>query len=360
MAQRVVLRAVPGLLLAVIAACGASGRDSGFESGTAPVPRGARLLGIAISDRADGDFDAAFAEAVEAGMQTTSLSLGWDDLETAPGVYDPAIDYLGIAAGYYPPRGVRLLLSINPIDTNRTRLPSHLAGRDWNDPVVVEAFQRLLDWALDRAAPLDLVALVIGNEIDATLSSTAEWQAYRDFHGQVAAYARAIRPGLRVGAKVTVGGVHGPFAVEAKALADASGLVLTTYYPLGPGFQIEPPASVDRTFDEVVAASGGLPILFAEIGSPSTDSCGSSEALQAEFVQRAFDAWDRHAESIELLEFVWMHDIDQAALDRYEGYYGLSDPCFLEYLATLGLQSADGTDKAAWTRLVQEAAARDW
>lgn len=324
------------------------------------VPRGERLLGIAISDRTDGDFNAAFGEAVGVGMQATSLSLGWDDIEVAPGVYDPAIDYLGIAAAYYPSRGVSLLLSINPIDTNRSRLPAHLAGLRWDDPAVIEAFEDLLDWALPRAAPLDLVALAIGNEIDATLASTSEWDAYLTFHDVVSAHARALLPGLRVGAKVTVDGLRGPFADQARALADASGVVLTTYYPIESDFRLSPLASVDETFDDVVTRSGTLPVLFAEIGAPSSSMCGSSRAAQADFIGRAFEAWDRHSGQVELLEFVWMHDVDQAALDRYEQYYGLSDPCFLDYLATLGLQEPDGTDKPAWARLALEADARGW
>jgi len=38
-------------------------------------------------------------------MEATSLSLTWDDLEAAPGVYDPEIAFLEIAAEDYPPRG---------------------------------------------------------------------------------------------------------------------------------------------------------------------------------------------------------------------------------------------------------------
>lgn len=346
--------------LGVLVGCEATSTEPSDDLDPEVVPAGDRLLGVAISDRADGDFNSAFSEAVDAGMQVTSLSLAWDDLEVAPGVYTPAIDYLGIAAGYYPPRGIRLLLSINPIDTNRSRRPAWLDGRAWDDPVVVEAFEGLLDWAMARAAPLDLVALSIGNEIDATLASAAEWEAYRRFHMQVSAHARALQPGLRVGAKITVGGLRGPFSEQAVALSEASGLVLTTYYPLEPDFTIAPPSVVAGVFDDIVERAGTLPVLFAEIGAPSTTRCGSSEAMQAEFVSRAFEAWDRHADQIELLEFVWMHDVDEAALDRYEAYYGLSDPCFLDYLATLGLQSADGGDKPAWTRLADEAAARGW
>jgi len=48
------------------------------------------------------------------------------------------------------------------------------------------------------------------------------------------------------------------------------------------------------------------------------------------------------------------------ALDTFEQCYGLSDPGFLEYLATLGLKSHEGQAKPAWTALVSEAAARGW
>lgn len=95
-------------------------------------------------------------------------------------------------------------------------------------------------------------------------------------------------------------------------------------------------------------------------GMESTGQCGSSEALQADFVTEAFQAWDRHADQVEMLEFVWMHDISSEQLSVYEQYYGVSDTCFLEYLATLGLKTADGADKPAWLRLMAEASARGW
>ena len=357
-----------GLFIAAATACDQTPTESDPEmlddtppgDTTTVVARGDRVLAISISDRSDGDFNSAFGQAAEAGMQATSLSLSWDDLEVSPGIYDPAIDFLQIAADYYPSRNTRLVLGINPIDTNNRRVPAHLEGLAWNDPQMVSAFKDLLDWALEKAAPLDLVVLSIGNEIDATLASSGEWEAYREFHAQVAAHAKSVRPGLRVGAKVTKDGVTGGFADEAASLFAASGLVLTTYYPLGDGFQIQPPTSVDAVFDDIASRFPTLPVLFAEIGSPSTSACGSSEALQAEFVRRAFGAWDRHAGHIELLDFVWMHDISDAALDVYEQYYGLSDACFLDYLGTLGLKRPNGDDKPAWVALEEEASRRGW
>lgn len=354
------------LLAAALVTTAACSETSGTKDVEEPpvagdvVPRGDRLLGIAISDRSDGDFNAAYLEAVDAGMQFTSLALPWDAVETAPGVIAPDPDFLEIAAAFYAPRGTRLILALNPIDTNNRRVPPHLAGRSWDDPVVIDAFKALLDWALDRAAPLDLVALAIGNEIDGTLASVPEWEAWGRFFQEVAAHARSRRPGLVVGTKITVGGLRGPFAEQAAALVAASDAVLTTYYPLAPDFRILPPETVGGVFDDMVARFPDRPILFTEIGSPSTQPCGSSEASQAEFVRQAFAAWDRHATRIQLLEFVWMHDISQAQLDVYENYYGVSNRCFLEYLGTLGLKRPDGRDKAAWRALVEQAERRGW
>ena len=139
------------LLAAALATTAACSETSGTKDVEEPpvagdvVPRGDRLLGIAISDRSDGDFNAAYLEAVDAGMQFTSLSLQWDGVETTPGVYAPDPNFLEIAAAFYAPRGTGLILALNPIDTNNRRVPPHLAGRSWDDPVVIDAFKALLD-----------------------------------------------------------------------------------------------------------------------------------------------------------------------------------------------------------------------
>ena len=361
------------LPLAALAAC-AVGAFPGCDQPSSPtdpgpelptdsssvVPKGDRVLGIAISDRADGDFNTAYLQAVGAGMQSTGLSLSWDDLEISSGVYAPDPDFLAIAAGFYGPAGTEVLLGINPIDTNNERLPAYLDGKPWDDPMVVSAFKDLLDWALPKTEGLELSALSIGNEIDARLSSPDEWAAYTNFFQQVADHARTLRPGLRVTTKITKDGLVGSSAALAATLNGLTDVVVTTYYPLGSGFQIQSPSTVAAVFDDITARYPGHPIIFGEIGSSSTSQCGSSELLQAEFVREAFKAWDDHADQVEMLEFVWMHDISQEALNVYESYYGLSDVCFLDYLGTLGLKHPDGSDKPAWTALEEEAAARGW
>ena len=199
-------------------------------------------------------------------MQSTGLSLSWDEIEVAPGVYDPDPDYLAISNAYYSAAGTSLMLALNPIDTNNERVPAHLDGLAWDDPLMIDAFEDMLDWALPSVVDVDLVALSIGNEIDATLAVTGEWAAYERFFQEVAEHARSLRPGLRVGAKVTVDGLVDYAAAPAASLNTWTDVVLTTYYPLGTGFSILPPTTVRGVFDEVVAHYPTRTILFAEIG----------------------------------------------------------------------------------------------
>src|SRR5882672_4678721 len=85
------------MLLGVAAACGGGGGSGGSNV----VPRGARSFGLAIGPAEDGDYDGAFAKALAIGVDVTSLSLAWDEIETAPGVF--ANPFLGVAEAYYPP-----------------------------------------------------------------------------------------------------------------------------------------------------------------------------------------------------------------------------------------------------------------
>ncbi len=343
------------LILSALPGCD----DAKMETEDDVEPRGTRQLGISISDRTDGDFDTAFSQATATGMQFTSLSVSWDNVESAPGVYGMNPDFLSIANAYYGATGVALLIGLNPIDTNNDRRPDWLQGETWDSPAVINAYNAMLDWAMPKIAGVDLVALSIGNEIDATLANDTQWNQYRIFYKSTAAHAKTLRAGLRVGSKVTYGGM-----VQSQAYADSlnvdTDVVLTTYYPLNGDFTIKSPSVVVDVFASIVTRYPNRKIIFAEYGAPSSPNCGSSESRQAEFVRNAFTAWDKHVDAIEAVEFTWMHDISQSALDTYEQYYGLSNPCFLEYLGRLGLKSANGDDKPAWTALTEEAESRGW
>jgi len=325
------------------------------------LPRGDRLLGIDVSQAAGETFDQAFRVARDAGLQFASLSVAWDDLEPRPGEYAADPNWLAIANSFYAAERVPLALTIATIDTNRIRLPEDLHGRSFDDPEVIARFGRLLDYVFTQIPDVDLAVLAIGNEVDATLGADeGMWQAYRVFFEAAAAHARASRPAIPVGVKMTLGGLTGDSREQAQKVNALADLVLVTYYPLESDFDVRPPQVVHDDLAGLVALYPGRPIGVLEIGYPSSEVLGSSEALQAEFVRQVFQAWDDHAAEIVLLNFTWLTDASDEAVDGWKNYYGLRDDHFAAYLASLGLRRSDGTPKAALEALASEAHARGW
>ena len=87
----------------------------------------------------------------------------------------------------------------------------------------------------------------------------------------------------------------------------------------------------------------------------------SSPLMQAAFVRELFRAWDRHPE-IGLIHLTWLTDVSEGAVDLFLDYYGVADPRFAEYLATLGLRyhAGAGRDKPAMYELRRQARIRGW
>ncbi len=334
---------------------GEQGVDAAVE------PRGGRLLGISVNEGRDGDYDAALLMAKDLGLQVVELSLAWDDVEPSPYVYRPEPDYLAIANEYYPLRQVAVALVITPIDTNNLRLPEDLRGRSMDDPEVIERFNRLLDYVFSRIPDLELVSLAIGNEVDVYLGGDeGAWRAYERFFQAVAAHARQLRPDLPVGVKITYEGLTGREQARSAALNRAANLVMVTYYPLKADFSVREPEVVGEDWDALVTLYPGREIHFPEVGYPSSPLLGSSEEKQARFVEAVFRAWDRHAEQIGMVSFIWLHEITEERLAAYSQYYGVRDERFLAYLGSLGLRSAEGEAKPAFGVLLKEARRRGW
>ena len=326
-------------------------------------PAGDRILSIAVNEAADGDYDTAFQLARSAGLQTVSLSIQWDEIETAPGVYAPEPNFLAISNLYYPAQNVALDLMIGPIDTNNLRMPEDLANRSFDDPKVIDRYKQLLDYVFSQLPDTKLNSLAIGNEINAWLGNdTVKWQQYTAFYEAIVDYVNSKWPEVPVGSKVMFNAMVGDLSEEVKALNAKSDVVMVTYYPLNGDFSVQDPEVVHQGFQAVADLYPDRTIYIMEIGYPSSEVNASSEEKQAQFIQQAFQAWDTHVEQIQLLNFVWLTDIPAEQVQEYEGYYGLSDEGFLAYLASLGLRNGEGSGsvKPAFQQLILEAEARGW
>jgi hypothetical protein len=332
-----------------------------FSYAQNPLPKGERLLSVDLTSASDDDFGKAFTLAREAGMQVTSLSLAWDDLEPTPGQYGTDPNWPRIANDFYSQQGVVISLALTPIDTNNLRLPDDLKDKAFDDSEVIERFKRLLDYVFSQLPDLELTSLSIGNEIDGYLGTNKQrWQEYATFFRETSAYARSKRRGLIVGSKIGFGGLTSSARDLSAGIIQASDAVMLTYYPLNDDFSVKNPEVVHEDFAKLVELFPDKPIYMLEAGYPSSELLGSSETKQADFVREIFKAWDTQADHIKLLDFLWLHDIPPAVVEELGNYYGLHDEKFLAYLATLGLRTSEGQDKEAFEVLRLETQRRGW
>lgn len=395
------LRIIGGITLAILlSGCGGGGGGGG-AGGTgamAPIAKGARVLEIQTSEPANGDFAGAFNLAQTIGMESASLSVDWNDIDigtdngTVPPtpIYasDPATDFLAIANGCYPNSGTRLSLMLRPITTLTREVPPGFENMPWDDPAMIARFEAFLEHVFAKIPDLDITALAIGSEVDLHLVDVVTRGQYLTFYEAVADYARAsyaqLYPGkapLQITVEVTHKGLLDPgtqpYYQQLHAFSDVVGV---SYYPLEGGL-VQDPSVVAQDFAALLALYPGKNLHFFQLGYPSgyysaaaypefaagsvTPVINSSAALQAAFIEAVFDAWDASASRIDLVSFTWMHDeteADVAAITSDPAFGGLQNPPpdYVEFLRTLGLRTEAATDKPAWTRLADEAAARGW
>jgi len=332
-------------------------------------PKGDRLLGMDILNSAEsGSFEADFEKASEFGIEFTGLHLLWDQIETSPESYTDPGDALSAFSSFCSQNGIKLGLTVRPIDLTGKTVPSDLLSTRFNTELMKSRFKSVIDFIFSKIEYKLLTSLQIGNEIDGydTSSEHAEfWSDYGDFLYEMKAYTEKTYPGLKIGFTVTLGGVisgtHKSSGVF-EALSEAVHLVGVTYYPLNGDFTVMEPSVVDSHFEAITSKFSGKTIYLQEVGYQTSSECNSSEEKQAEFICNVFTAWDKFRENIKLIEFVRLNDVSLEAAEELAGPYGLSDKKFIEYLRTLGLRTYDGNgnDKKGLSILKESAALRGW
>ena len=230
--------------------------------------------------------------------------------------------------------------------------------------------------------------MAIGSEIDLYLLNDTQRAQFAIFYAAVADYARATyrslypeKAPLRVTTEVRHAALLDPilssYYLDLHSHSDTIGV---SYYPLD-NDQVLPPDRVATDFSDLVALYGDKPIVFFQLGYPSGyyDSAaypelvrheviatiGSSDVIQAEFIEAVFSAWDTHIEHIALISFTWLNDetetnVQDIIADPAFGGGVPPSPGFVEFLRTLGLRTESGIPKPAFERLREAAAARGW
>lgn len=325
-----------------------------------PLLKGNRILAIKVNLGEDGDFDQAFKMSLKAGSQTQVVPLDWNTFEVAPGLFKPTVNFLAIANRYYPAHKMPIHLALRPLHTNQKVVPSDLIQRPFDDPQTIHRFKKLLDWIATQIPDVELTSLVIGAEIDIFMwGNKTRWQEWIHFYAAVAPYARKVFPGTLIASETTHGAFTGTDLERVRKLHQYSDAIGVSYYPMKPGLKgVLPPMAVHNDFGVAANAISGKPIIYYQIGYPSSTQLDSSEEQQAGFVSEAFRAWDQYAGRILMLNFQWMHEIPPFGLDQFAEYYQHDSPEFRAFLGSLGLRGWSGQAKPAWLALKKEARRR--
>jgi hypothetical protein len=274
-------------------------------------------------------------------MRSLDFPFAWTTIETSPGKYDLTFpDELNAFSTLVP---ISVNISLSPIATNNRTMPSDLETLPFNNPLVIHRYEAVLDSVLNHIRNVNLYTLRIGNEFDVYLGvDTIMWRQYIEFFDSVAAYARSLRPGIRIACEATYDGMTTSARDHVLAMNKNCDVIGVSYYNLNFDFTVKPPVYIHTAFKTLLNLYPVKPIFFVELGYPSSTVCKSSPAMQAQFIDEIFSAWDSAASHVTAINFMQLHDFSPQQVQYYSGFYRIQDTIFKEYLGSYGLRTYPG------------------
>lgn len=336
--------------------------------------QGSRQFGMDILNQySGGNYNTDLTSLKALGGTYQTLHLTWSSLEasgsgTTSGAFTDPGNALQTFNSIANADGVKLALTIRPIDATGKTVPSDLATTRFNTAAMKTRFKALLDYVMTRIPKTNLVSIMIGNEIDNYNASGDSnfWMDYGDFLSEVRTYANTNYAGLAIGFTATHDGVtnssktlaHGFNSVSVMQtyanLVDAVGV---TYYPMSASFVVHSPTTVSSDFQNMVNFTS-KPIHVQEIGYPTASTNSSSDYSQAYFFCEALKAWDTHIARIPNMAALRLNDVSRSSAESLASPYGVATEGFIEYLRTLGLQTNTGIQKQSYSILKAQLSAR--
>jgi len=299
----------------------------------------------------------AYLETLAAGARGTTLIRRWDELAaplTSP--VETAFAGLETAASLYARQRRQLLFCLSIVDRALPVLPEG-ASADWSAPENRAAIDDLID-QLFATFGEELRYFVIGKEVDRwlALANRAERSGFVDFVSGTLSYVRdhPRRPAaLEVGVAASAQGWTEGTAGLAE-LRPAIDVVVATYFPLTEEFEARSPSSAGPDIELLLEALTSeseppLPLVLQEVGYPSSEVVGSSEALQQLFFEGFFQALQSRRARIPFANVFALNEQAEAAcaLDA-ESFGATGDERAIAAWCSLGLRDRDGLDRPAW------------
>lgn len=313
-------------------------------------------------------------ELVDAGLTIGRAQISWKDLEPSPGQYDA--DALDEVLEPHLERGLGVAVTLETIDSSSFEIPDDLLegelelanGMAFDDPVVLERFEGLLEWLVPRltatrtANGAGAYALIVGNEPDNTISDQPDLAPHIvGFMQHAQTVTRRLDPELAVSMTLTLGAIEdgNTFAASLVAATD----FLSINYYCHTSFQDYAVVSAAQTEDEIGRIkdlADGRPVLIQELGCsagfPDGD-LGVGDDLQAAWLQRVIDHFEADPETFRAAYWFTLTDwspevanlLTQPVCDE-----GFETECMLlqEAIETYGvLRWEDGAPRPAFETL---------
>ena len=161
----------------------------------AQISKGDRILAWQVDMTETADYDAAFAFAQEACMESIHVAVAWSNVEPEVGIFDSEYiaGILDVMNLYYPFTGTKVELQFAPTNTTTREVPLGLETTDFSDPAMIDEFKRALDTLFAHIPDVQLSALNIGNETDILFGEEAsKYEDYKTFLDAVIPHAKSL------------------------------------------------------------------------------------------------------------------------------------------------------------------------
>ena len=280
-----------------------------------PVPAGQRILGLDFqATGASGNWRIDLARKL--GVQATTQTLSWSEIETAPGQFaGPQAGLLALIRDSYTPQGLKLNLTVGPLVNGGLTLPADLVPGIANgtltlgSPQVIQRFNALLDFIHTTLGTLPLSGLEFGQITAADLAAhpdQAFWDGYQALlvagrdHVRLLWTVNPPTVGLNVDLPILLDPVQRTLLA---GIEQASDVIAVDYTPHAADYSVYTTPHIRADIEGVIAAYYPTPIIFHSLGFPSAPQLGSSTTRQAQFYNEFFSVWDQYAALIPFVSF---------------------------------------------------------
>jgi hypothetical protein len=294
----------------------------------------------------------------ELGIEITTVSTNWGDIEKDNGVWDWSRLEKWDEFREQSPRPLVPLFLIFPVHMNeRGALPADLKDEPFTSTKLLDRWDAFIAEAAKRGEWDDARAIVtVGNEIDWFIGvHPEEAEGAIEFLDQAAQSVTRHAPNARPMNTLQYGVLNQPWGQDViDALNRSTSLVSFTWYDINERIEVpDPPNPVDAALSAMEQAAGGKPVLVQEFSMATGALNQGSEQRQAARVHEMFDALERRTrQQVEGLVWLTIEDWPRDEMRRYvdfqfDGAMANSD-VFFEFLVTLGIAHDDGSPKPAY------------